>query len=150
MTLALVGTGQMGRAVARRAEQEGYEIAARFDSGRPLTDAGGPDALEGADVAVDFSLPDVALDHIERYCRWQQPAVIGTTGWYDDIDTVKGWAQDSGEGRWTVHEAIDQAVPLPVISAALYARFASRQEDSPAMRAVAMLRHQFGGHEVVT
>ena len=96
MTLALVGTGQMGQAVARRAERGGHEIAARFDSGRPLTDAGGPDALEGADVAVDFSLPDVALDHIERYCRWQQPAVIGTTGWYDDIDTVKDWVQEHG------------------------------------------------------
>jgi 6-phosphogluconate dehydrogenase len=58
------------------------------------------------------------------------------------------WVDDSGEGRWTVDEGIDMAVPLPVISAALFARFASRQEQSPAMKAVAALRQQFGGHAV--
>ena len=57
-------------------------------------------------------------------------------------------AQDSGEGRWTVQAAIDHAVPMPVISAALFARFASRQDDSPAMKVVAALRTQFGGHAV--
>ncbi|MGH3993363.1 MAG: 6-phosphogluconate dehydrogenase, partial [Pseudonocardiaceae bacterium] len=61
---------------------------------------------------------------------------------------LQGWVQDSGEGRWTVEEAINHAVPAPVISAALFARFASRQPDSPAMRAVAALRQQFGGHAV--
>jgi 6-phosphogluconate dehydrogenase len=61
---------------------------------------------------------------------------------------IRGWVEDSGEGRWTVEEAINHAVPLPVISAALFARFASRQSDSPAMRAVAALRRQFGGHAV--
>ncbi|HEX3589168.1 MAG TPA: decarboxylating 6-phosphogluconate dehydrogenase [Pseudonocardiaceae bacterium] len=61
---------------------------------------------------------------------------------------ISGWTEDSGEGRWTVNEAIDHAVPLPVISAALFARFSSRQEDSPAMKAVAALRNQFGGHAV--
>lgn len=61
---------------------------------------------------------------------------------------LRGWVADSGEGRWTVEEAINHAVPAPVISAALFARFASRQSDSPAMRAVAALRQQFGGHAV--
>ncbi|HEX5114778.1 MAG TPA: decarboxylating 6-phosphogluconate dehydrogenase [Pseudonocardiaceae bacterium] len=61
---------------------------------------------------------------------------------------ITGWTEDSGEGRWTVNEAVDHAVPLPVISAALFARFASRQEDSPTMKAVAALRNQFGGHAV--
>jgi 6-phosphogluconate dehydrogenase len=62
---------------------------------------------------------------------------------------IRGWADDSGEGRWTVQEAIDLAVPAPVISSALYARFASRQDDSPAMKVIAALRNQFGGHAVV-
>lgn len=62
--------------------------------------------------------------------------------------SVKGWAEDSGEGRWTVEESIRLAVPLPVISSALFARFGSRQEDSPAMKVVAALRKQFGGHTV--
>ena len=55
---------------------------------------------------------------------------------------------DSGEGRWTVEEAIENAVPMPAISAALFARFVSRQDDSPAMKAIAAMRNEFGGHAV--
>ncbi|GAA1756512.1 phosphogluconate dehydrogenase (NAD(+)-dependent, decarboxylating) [Streptomonospora arabica] len=65
-----------------------------------------------------------------------------------ELEAIRGYAQDSGEGRWTVQAAVDHAVPAPVISAALFARFASRQEDSPAMKVVAALRNQFGGHAV--
>ena len=66
-----------------------------------------------------------------------------------NLDNIKGYVNDSGEGRWTIEEAIAEAVPMPAITASLYARFASRQEDSPAMKAVAALRNQFGGHAVV-
>ena len=55
---------------------------------------------------------------------------------------------DAGEGRWTVEEAIDRAVPMPAISAALFARFSSRQDDSPAMKLIAAMRNQFGGHAI--
>jgi len=65
-----------------------------------------------------------------------------------DLSDIRGYVEDSGEGRWTVEEAIDNRVPIPVITAALFARFGSRQEDSPAMKAVAALRNQFGGHAV--
>lgn len=65
-----------------------------------------------------------------------------------ELSQISDWVEDSGEGRWTVDEAIDAAVPLPVISAALFARFSSRQGASPAMKAVSALRHQFGGHAV--
>jgi 6-phosphogluconate dehydrogenase len=61
---------------------------------------------------------------------------------------IEGFVQDSGEGRWTIEEALDNAVPMPAISASIFARFSSRQEDSPAMKAVAALRNQFGGHSV--
>jgi 6-phosphogluconate dehydrogenase len=64
------------------------------------------------------------------------------------LASVSGYAEDSGEGRWTVAEAIANAVPTPAITAALFARFASRHDDSPAMRAIATLRNQFGGHAV--
>ena len=64
------------------------------------------------------------------------------------LSKLRGYADDSGEGRWTVEAAIDHAVPMPVISSALFARFVSRQEDSPAMKVVAALRNQFGGHAV--
>ena len=65
-----------------------------------------------------------------------------------DFTQIEGYVEDSGEGRWTVHEALDQAVPVPTISAAIFARFVSRQKDSPSMKAVAALRNQFGGHAV--
>jgi 6-phosphogluconate dehydrogenase len=61
---------------------------------------------------------------------------------------IEGYVEDSGEGRWTVHDALDHAVPVPTISAAIFARFVSRQKDSPSMKAVAALRKQFGGHAV--
>ncbi|PPK93854.1 6-phosphogluconate dehydrogenase [Kineococcus xinjiangensis] len=61
---------------------------------------------------------------------------------------LRGYASDSGEGRWTLEQAIENAVPMPVLAAALFARFASRQEDSPSIKAVAALRNQFGGHAV--
>ena len=86
---------------------------------------------------------------------WQQGSVVRS--WLLDLlvlgldadpglAEVRGYASDSGEGRWTVNEAVRLAVPLPVISAALFSRFASRQDDSPAMKVVATLRNQFGGH----
>ena len=64
------------------------------------------------------------------------------------LDRIRGYAEDSGEGRWTVEQAIENAVPMPTIAASLFARFSSRQDDSPTMKAVAALRNQFGGHAV--
>ncbi|MFL6081002.1 MAG: phosphogluconate dehydrogenase (NAD(+)-dependent, decarboxylating) [Ornithinibacter sp.] len=66
------------------------------------------------------------------------------------LEDVSDYTVDSGEGRWTVEEAIALSVPMPVISASLFARFASRQQSSPTLQAVAALRGQFGGHQVMT
>jgi 6-phosphogluconate dehydrogenase len=65
---------------------------------------------------------------------------------FDDLAPV---AQDSGEGRWTVHAAVERGVAIPVITAALYARFNSQDKEGMAMRAIAALREQFGGHAVL-
>ncbi|MBN2054733.1 decarboxylating 6-phosphogluconate dehydrogenase [bacterium] len=65
-----------------------------------------------------------------------------------DLHAIQGWVADSGEGRWTVAEAMDQDVPAPVITLALLMRFVSRQEDSFAARLLAAMRNQFGGHTV--
>jgi 6-phosphogluconate dehydrogenase len=64
------------------------------------------------------------------------------------LNDISGYTEDSGEGRWTVEEAIRLRVPVPGIAASLFARFLSRQDDSPTMKAVAALRNQFGGHAV--
>jgi len=65
-----------------------------------------------------------------------------------EFEDIEGFVEDSGEGRWTIEEALANAVPVPTISASIFARFVSRQDDSPAMKAVAALRNQFGGHAV--
>jgi 6-phosphogluconate dehydrogenase len=64
------------------------------------------------------------------------------------LDQIRGYAEDSGEGRWTVDAAIANAVPVPALTASLFARFVSRQDESPAMKMIAAMRNQFGGHAV--
>ncbi len=64
------------------------------------------------------------------------------------LASIKGYVEDSGEGRWTVQEAIERNVPAPVLMLSLFARFASRQEDSFAAKVIAALRNEFGGHAV--
>jgi 6-phosphogluconate dehydrogenase len=102
------------------------------------------------------AVPEVT-DVREVFRSWQEGTVIRS--WLLDLavraldgdehlEHIRGYAEDSGEGRWTVDAAIDHAVPLPAITASLYARFASRQGDSPAMKMVSALRNQFGGHAV--
>jgi 6-phosphogluconate dehydrogenase len=66
----------------------------------------------------------------------------------EDLASLKGWVADSGEGRWTVQEAIDRDVPAPVITLSLQTRFRSRQDDSYGAKVLAALRNEFGGHEV--
>jgi 6-phosphogluconate dehydrogenase len=100
---------------------------------------------------------DVVDDVPGTFDSWREGTVVRS--WLLDLlvraleddpglEGIRGYAQDSGEGRWTVQAAVDHAVPAPVITAALFARFASRQDDSPAMKVVAALRNQFGGHAV--
>jgi 6-phosphogluconate dehydrogenase len=110
--------------------------------------AEGWELMEAADVVTDVR---------EVFRSWQQGTVIRS--WLLDLAVraldedehlgqLRGYAQDSGEGRWTVQAAIDHAVPLPAITASLFARFSSRQDDSPSMKMIAALRNQFGGHAV--
>jgi len=64
------------------------------------------------------------------------------------LEAIQGYVEDSGEGRWTVHEAVDHAVPMPALTSALFARFKSRRPNAFAERLLAALRHEFGGHPV--
>src|SRR4051812_14669604 len=77
---------------------------------------------------------------------WLLDLLVAALDEDDGLSHIRGYADDSGEGRWTVEAAIDNAVPMPAITGALFARFASRQDDSPAMKAVSAMRNQFGGH----
>jgi 6-phosphogluconate dehydrogenase len=65
-----------------------------------------------------------------------------------DLKTIKGWVEDSGEGRWTVQASLDQNVPAPIITLSLQTRFRSRQDESYGAKILAALRNEFGGHAV--
>ncbi|MGE2716202.1 phosphogluconate dehydrogenase (NAD(+)-dependent, decarboxylating) [Mycolicibacterium litorale] len=81
---------------------------------------------------------------------WLQQLLAKALAEDPGLRDISGYTEDSGEGRWTVEEAIRLRVPVPTIAASLFDRFRSRQDDSPTMKAVAALRHQFGGHAVKT
>jgi len=98
---------------------------------------------------------DIVKDLPGTFRAWQKGTVVRS--WLLDLmvkaldedpglASIDDYVEDSGEGRWTVEEAIANAVPAPAITAALFARFASREDNSPAMKMVSALRHQFGGH----
>ena len=110
--------------------------------------AEGYELLEAQDVVTDVVGTMRAWKRGTVVRSWLLDLLVAALEQDPGLSGIDDYVEDSGEGRWTVDEAIDQAVPLPVISAALFARFASRQEPSPAMKAVAALRHQFGGHTV--
>ena len=81
---------------------------------------------------------------------WLLDLLVAALDEKPNLEGIRGYADDSGEGRWTVEAGIENAVATPAITAALYARFVSRQDDSPAMKAVAAMRNQFGGHALHT
>ncbi|MGZ4437435.1 MAG: phosphogluconate dehydrogenase (NAD(+)-dependent, decarboxylating) [Nocardioidaceae bacterium] len=81
---------------------------------------------------------------------WLLDLLVAALDEDEGLSKIRGYAEDSGEGRWTVEAAIDNAVPMPAITAALFARFSSRQDDPPAMKAVSAMRNQFGGHATQT
>ena len=102
-------------------------------------------------------IEDYELDLRQVAALWQHGSVV--RGWLLELlerafeqdpglESIRGYVDDSGEGRWTVHEAIEAAVPVPAIALALFARFSSRQDESFAAKVNAALRNQFGGHAV--
>ena len=132
-----VGAGHFAKMVHNGIE---YAMMQAFAEGWEL--------LEAADPVTDVR---------EVFRSWQEGTVIRS--WLLDLavnaldgdehlDKLRGYAADSGEGRWTVEAALDNRVPLPAITASLFARFSSQQDDSPQMKMIAALRNQFGGHAV--
>ena len=102
-------------------------------------------------------IPDFELDLQQLAALWQHGSVVRS--WLLELldralqadpglEEIRGYVEDSGEGRWTVHEAVEAAVPVPVLALSLFARFSSRQDESFAAKVNAALRNQFGGHAV--
>jgi 6-phosphogluconate dehydrogenase len=133
-----VGTGHFTKMVHNgieyglmQAYAEGYEVLDR--SGLDIDVLGALDAWRAGSVVRSWLL-DLLVQALRKT---------------PDLKGIAGVAEDSGEGRWTVQEAVERGVATPVISAALFARFVSQQDDSIAMKVVAALRNQFGGHAVL-
>ncbi len=97
MKLALVGYGKMGKAVQDVALERGHTVVARID---PTLDTGdiGTEALGGADVAIEFTLPNVAVGNIKALAAAGVDAVVGTTGWHDRLDEAAAAVNDAGTG----------------------------------------------------
>ncbi|GII28692.1 phosphogluconate dehydrogenase (NAD(+)-dependent, decarboxylating) [Planotetraspora mira] len=112
--------------------------------------AEGWELLEASDVVTDVPGAFASWRHGTVIRSWLLDLMVRALEQDPDLSELKGYAEDSGEGRWTVQAAVDHAVPLPAITAALYARFTSRQADSPSMKMIAALRNQFGGHAVAS
>lgn len=110
---------------------EGYELLIR--SGLDIDVVGALDAWRSGSVVRSWLL-DLLVRALEAT---------------PELEGIAGVAEDSGEGRWTVQEAIEHGVATPAISASLFARFVSQRDDSVAMKAIAVLRNQFGGHAVL-
>jgi 6-phosphogluconate dehydrogenase len=134
-----VGTGHFTKMVHNGVEYglmqayaEGYELLRQSDLG----------------IDVDGTLAAWRYGSVVR--SWLLDLLVRAVEQTPDLEGIRGVAADSGEGRWTVEAAIERGVAVPVISAALFARFVSQTDDSIAMQAVAALRNQFGGHAIVT
>jgi 6-phosphogluconate dehydrogenase len=111
--------------------------------------AEGYDLLRHAGLDLDVDATIEVWRHGSVIRSWLLDLIGTALQQRPGLADIAGVAQDSGEGRWMLQAAVDRGVPLPAISAALFARFASRQPDSLAMRLVAALREQFGGHAVL-
>ncbi|MDR2255761.1 MAG: decarboxylating 6-phosphogluconate dehydrogenase [Arthrobacter sp.] len=110
--------------------------------------AEGYELLERKDIIKDVPGTFKAWQKGTVVRSWLLDLLVNALDEDPELAQVAPWVEDSGEGRWTVEEAITEAVPMPVITSALFARFASRDEESPQLKMVSALRHQFGGHAV--
>ena len=112
--------------------------------------AEGFDIMKASKVFPELDLGGIAevWRHGSVVRSWLLDLAAGALAKDPGLDEVKGVVQDSGEGRWSVIEAIEEDVPAPVITLSLFARFASRREDSFGNRMLAALRREFGGHTV--
>jgi len=108
----------------------------------------GYELLKRCELGIDVKNSVAAWRYGSVVRSWLLDLLVRALDDDPDLAAIRGYADDTGEGRWTVEESIRLAVPLPAIASSLYARFASRIDDSPTMKVVAALRNQFGGHAV--
>jgi 6-phosphogluconate dehydrogenase len=133
-----IGTGHFTKMVHNGIE---YGLMQSYAEGFELL------TRSGLDIDVPAALTAWRTGSVVR--SWLLDLLVRALDESPNLEGIAGVAKDSGEGRWTVLEAIERGVATPAISAALYARFVSQEQDTLSMKAVAALRNQFGGHGVV-
>jgi 6-phosphogluconate dehydrogenase len=108
----------------------------------------GFELMNASDFKLD--LPKIAelWNHSSVVRSWLLELAVDALRKEPNLDSIKGYVEDSGEGRWTVQEAIDKNIPAPIITMSLLTRLASRQNESWSAKFIAALRNEFGGHEV--
>jgi len=104
--------------------------------------------LEASDFDLDLRRVAALWTHGAVVRSWLLDLLARALEDDPELAAIEGYVEDSGMGRWTVHEAVEMAVPVPALADALFARFASRQPDSFSAKVIAALRKQFGGHAV--
>ena len=162
MELGIIGLGRMGANMTERLVLGGHRLIS-FDRSpeaiQRVVDKGALGAHSLADFVKQLSLSKLrssnSISAKSLICgikaAWCAP---GYWNWRErfqqdpELASIKGYVEDSGEGRWTVEEAIERSVPVPVLMLSLFARFTSRQEDSFSAKVIAALRNEFGGHAV--
>jgi 6-phosphogluconate dehydrogenase len=112
--------------------------------------AEGFEILHASDYKLDLAAISDLWNHGSVVRSWLLELAVSAFSQDQDLTHIKGWVADSGEGRWTVQEAIDKDVPAPIITLSLLTRFRSRQDDSYGAKVLAALRNEFGGHPVKT
>ena len=137
--LGPVGTGHFVKMVHNGIE---YGLMQAYGEGFGL--------LKAYDTPLDLERISALWMHGSVVRSWLLELAIDAFGKDPELERLNSIVDDSGEGRWMVQEAVDRAVPMNVISAALFARFASREENPFSMRVLAALRNEFGGHAVHT
>jgi 6-phosphogluconate dehydrogenase len=110
--------------------------------------AEGFELMHKSDYKIDLGAVAGLWNHGSVVRSWLLELAARALAEDTDLSALKGYVEDSGEGRWTLHEAIDRGVPLPVTTAALFTRFRSRGDNPFSERLLAALRNQFGGHAV--
>ena len=110
--------------------------------------AEGFELLRAGDFELDVAQIAELWRHGSVVRSWLLDLAASALSKDPELDSLSGWVEDSGEGRWTLQEGIDKAVPLPALAAALFARFDSRRPDAFSNRMLAALRREFGGHAV--
>jgi 6-phosphogluconate dehydrogenase len=110
--------------------------------------AEGYELLRASELGIDVGSALSAWRQGSVVRSWLLELLVEAVKEDPELEQLRGYAEDSGEGRWTVEEAVRLGVPAPVMTLSLFRRFASRQDESPAMKVIAALRRAFGGHAV--